>query len=191
MHLPPRQEAQSLINVFFTFVESNWYYFDQQWLQDILSRIYREDLPVCEQHESSIICLIFLVFALGSSFQHLITPTSPLQSSKFTHEVPGRSYYLQARRLIPAAISDNSIESIVCCLLTALYVLPTEEISQHYTYIGLALNLAVGLSLHRKDANSETSPHKFEVQNRLFWTVYCIERYVDTGYLSADYEMRV
>lgn len=99
-----------------------------------------------------------------------------LQSNECTQEVPGRAYYLQARKLIPAAISDNSIESIICCLLTALYVLPTENISQHRIYLSLALNIAVGHSLHRKGENPGATSLEHEVQNRLFWTVYCIER---------------
>jgi hypothetical protein len=174
--LPVREEAESLVTVFFTFLESNWYYFDERWLRDLLDGLYDEKAHAQEQQEGATVCLIFLVLALASSFRHLTKPVGSLPSRVNTPEAPGREYFVQVRKLIPAAIAANSVESVICCLLTALYVLPTEDLSHHHTYLGLALNIAVGLSLHRKGIDTKMPPRVWETTNRLFWTVYCLER---------------
>lgn len=176
--LPPREEAESLVAVFFTYLESNWYYFDERWFRDVLAQLYGGTGPAPPLPQCTKVCLVFLVLALGSSFRHL-WPSDPahfLDPGPAPGEVPGRDFYVQAMRLMPGAIAANSVESVICCLLTALFLLPTQDISHHHSYLGLALRLAIGLSLHRKCTDSEVIPRTSEIKTRIFWTAYCIER---------------
>jgi hypothetical protein len=86
---------------------------------------------------------------------HISRPASLLFTDR---EILGSTFFVRARKLMPRVIAANSVESVICCLLTSLYLLRTEDISYHHTYLGLALNLAVGLSLHRTGTeHGETS----------------------------------
>ncbi len=172
-HLPPYEDAQVLVDAFFTFVESNWYYFDEQWFRDLLMEVYRSRAAASQPKQCTIICLVFLVLALGSSFKHLSKPARLLVTDR---EIPGSVSFAQAMKLIQQVIAANTVESTMCCLLISLYLLATEEISHHHIYLGLALNLAVGQSLHREGIRNDESPREREMKVRLFWTIYSIER---------------
>ncbi len=176
-NLPPYQEAESLTDVFFTYLESNWYYFDERWFRDVLAQLYQESSPA-PKIQCTNLCLVFLVLALGESFSHVNQP-SPVDlrgHDPALGELPGSRFYQGAIGLMPSVLGVATVESVQCCLLTALYVLPTQNASHHYTYLGLALRLAIGLSLHLKGTDKKITPENREVRTRVFWTAYCIER---------------
>lgn len=172
--LPPYEEAQELVDVFFTFLESNWYYFDENWFRNLLTEMYMTKASAPLQKQCTTVCLVFLVLALASTFVHISRPASLLFTDR---EIPGSTFFVQARKLMPRVIAANSVESVICCLLTSLYLLGTEDISHHHKYLGLALNLAVGLSLHRTGTEHGETAQAREMKVRLFWTIYSIERY--------------
>ncbi|CAO2651722.1 Nn.00g000050.m01.CDS01 [Neocucurbitaria sp. VM-36] len=171
--LPVYEEAEKLVDIFFRYLESNWYYFDEYQFRDEVTQLY-QGTSVAIRLSCSGICQIFLVLALASSFAHLDQPTPALE------EIPGAEYFKIANKLMPAVISQGSLESVQCCLLTSLYVLPTRKTSCYYTYLGLALRLAIGLSLHRKSKDRDISLRTREIKTRVFWTTYCIECRVST-----------
>ncbi|KAK5557122.1 hypothetical protein LTR46_004933 [Exophiala xenobiotica] len=175
--LPPFQEAESLTNVFFTYLESNWYYFDESWFRGLLAQVYQEISPA-QQLECTTICLVFLVLALGESFKHVnqSTPVDSREGDQALVDVPGGRFYQVAIGLMPSVLAATTVESVQCCLLTALYVLPIQNTSLHYTYLGLALRLATGLSLHLNGTDDRITPENREVRTRVFWTAYCLER---------------
>ncbi|KAJ6162170.1 C6 transcription factor [Penicillium canescens] len=171
--LPPYEDAQVLVDVFFTFLESNWYYFDENWFRNLLTEMYMNKASAPLRKQCTTICLVFLVLALGSTFEHIFRPADLLFRDR---GIPGSTFFVQAIKLIPRVIAANSVESVICCLLTSLYLLGTEDISHHHTYLGLALNLATGLSLHRMGMENDETAQAHEMKVRLFWTIYSIER---------------
>ncbi|KAM3524045.1 hypothetical protein NHJ13051_004758 [Beauveria bassiana] len=175
-HLPSFEDAKVLIDTFFTFVESNWYYLDEEWFRDLLTDVYRGEIAALQPRQCTIVCLVFLVLALGSSFKHL-SKTPKLLA--LDGEIPGSLFFAQAMELIQKVIAANTIESTICCLLTSFYLLATEDISHHHVYLGLALNLAVGQSLHCEGIRNDETPREREMKVRLFWTIYSIERPIE------------
>ncbi|KAJ9643659.1 hypothetical protein H2204_001804 [Knufia peltigerae] len=175
--LPPYREAVSLTDVFFTYLESNWYYFDEGWFRGLLVQVYREE-PLAPQIHCTTLCLVFLVLALGESFLHVnqSSPADLRQQDLALDELPGIHFYQVAMELMPSVLSTTTVESVQCCLLKALYTLPTQNSSYFYTYSGLALRLAVSLSLHLNTTDNKVTPESREVSTRVFWTAYCIER---------------
>ncbi|KAH8689919.1 C6 transcription factor [Talaromyces proteolyticus] len=171
--LPPYEDAQALVDVFFTYLESNWYYFDEKWFRNLLIEMYMNKACALRRKQCTAICLVLLVLALGRTFEHLSRPANLLDTDR---EIPGRTFFAQATKLLPRVIATNSVESAICCLLTSLYLLATEDISHHHIYLGLALNLAVNLSLHRMGMGNDETPQAHEMKVRLFWTIYSIER---------------
>ena len=175
--LPPYQEAESLTNVFFTYLESNWYYFDERWFRGLLPQLYQKSSSA-PQIQCTTFCLVFLVLALGESFMHVNQSTTMdlREQDPALAKLPGSHFYQVAIGLMPSVLGAATVESVQCCLLTALYVLPAQNTSHHYTYLGLALRVAVGLSLHLNGTDSNNKLEDREIRTRVFWTAYCLER---------------
>ncbi|KAG5760066.1 hypothetical protein H9Q72_011819 [Fusarium xylarioides] len=170
--LPPREVSEALVDLFFTFLESNWYYFEKKRFRDIFTELYA-DRPSAQQLRCANVCHVLLVLALASTFKHLVEPFDFMDADR---DVPGGKLFANATRLIPRVIADNSVESVICSLLISLYLLATDDIEHHHIYLGLALNQAVGLSMHREVVDSEETPEAREVKVRIFWTIYTMER---------------
>ncbi|KAF5615114.1 C6 transcription factor [Fusarium sp. NRRL 52700] len=170
--LPPRDASEALVDLFFTFLETNWYYFDKKRFRDLFVELYTAR-PSTQQLPCTTVCHVLLVLALASTFKHLV---DPLQSVDADQDAPGSKLFANATRLMPEVIAANSVESVICSLLISLYLLATDDIEHHRIYLGLALNQAVGLSMHRAGADSEETPEARESRVRIFWTVYTIER---------------
>jgi hypothetical protein len=74
-------------------------------------------------------------------------------------------------------LAASSLESVQSCLLMASYLLPLGGAGSCYVYIRLAMQMAISQGLHQADAGKAMPPAVREVQNRVFWTTYIIERY--------------
>lgn len=176
---PSRAGAEVLISLFFLYAEANWYYFDETSFRDQLFGLYDSGLSPTFT-SPKFICLTLTVFALGSQFVHLYQGDHLNHSQIMTavHTgIPGTSYFQHAQKLVPQIIACPSLEGLLSCLILALYVLPIHNTNTCYTYLGLALRIAICHGLHRKSADPAISPSLLEVRNRIFWTTYSIERY--------------
>lgn len=177
---PSQAEAEVLISTFFFYAEANWYYLDETSFRDQLFGLYDSGLSPAFT-SPKFVCLTLTVFALGSQFVHLYQ-ADHLNNSKIMPEVRtrilGETSFQYAQNLIPQIIASPSLEGLLSCLLLALYVLPIHNTNTSYTYLGLALRIAICLGLHQQSAGSALSPALSEVRNRIFWTTYSIERYV-------------
>lgn len=176
---PSRAGAEVLMASFFSYAEANWYYFDESSFRKQLFELYDSDLSPTYP-SLKFICLALTVFAMGSQFVHLYHADNSIALEAMTvvqAGIPGTRYFQHAQKLVPQIIASPSLEGLLSCLLLALYVLPIHSTETCYTYLGLALRIAISLGLHRKSTNSALSPSLSELHNRVFWTTYSIERY--------------
>lgn len=167
------------MSAFFFYAEANWYYIDEKSFREQLFELYDGGLSPT-YHRLDFICLALNVFAMGSQFVHLYHGDHSSNSEVMTAVqtvIPGTKFFQHAQKLVPQIIAFPSLEGLLSCLLLALYVLPIHSSETCYSYLGLALRIAIGLGLHRKSASSALSPSLSEVHNRVFWTIYSIERY--------------
>ncbi|KAI1835735.1 transcriptional regulator family: Fungal Specific TF [Penicillium roqueforti] len=177
---PSRAGAEVLMASFFSYAEANWYYFDESSFRKQLFELYDSDLSPTYP-SLKFICLALTVFAMGSQFVHLYHADNSIALEAMTvvqAGIPGTRYFQHAQKLVPQIIASPSLEGLLSCLLLALYVLPIHSTETCYTYLGLALRIAISLGLHRKSTNSALSPSLSELHNRVFWTTYSIERMV-------------
>lgn len=176
---PSRATAEDLISSFFFYAEANWYYFDERSFRKQLSELYDSGISLASS-SPKFICLVISVFALGSQFVHLYhaghSNNLEIMNAAQT-EVPGTRYFQHAQKLVCQTIASPSLEGLLSCLILALYVLPIHSVETCYTYLGLALRIAICLGLHQKSSGSSISSSLSEVQNRVFWSTYTIERY--------------
>lgn len=130
-------------------------------------------------HNPKFLCLTLSVFSLGSLFVQLYQGRmdTPEIVAPSPGDIPGIRYFHYAQKLIPQVITPPSFEGLLSCLLLALSVLPIHSAEACYTYLGLALRIAICLGLHRKQPHSPLSISDSEIRNRVFWTSYSIERY--------------
>ncbi|KAF5546159.1 linoleate diol synthase [Fusarium phyllophilum] len=63
--LPSREVSEALVDLFFTFLETNWYYFDKKRFRDIFTELYA-DRPSTQQLRCANVCHVLLVLALAT-----------------------------------------------------------------------------------------------------------------------------
>ncbi|KAJ6155329.1 hypothetical protein N7470_005895 [Penicillium chermesinum] len=179
----PRPIAEFLIHVFFKYVEVNTFYLERRWIENKLRLCYN---PATEFTASDIpwVCSFFAVLAIGTQVAHMEEsqarpdPTSPASEeiTVCSEDSVGLDFYRMASRLVPDVILAASYESVQAFLLLAIYGLPVSTGGLSYTYFGLAMKMAIQNGMHRKYAGTDCDPRTVELRNRLFWTVYSLER---------------
>lgn len=129
--------------------------------------------------DDAFVCFALLVFAFGSQFAHL--KSNDLSKKTFSSPSfanPGKRFYEAAQPLIPAIISKCTLKGIQVCLLIGLYNLPNNLPDASYLYLGTAMRMSIASGLHRKTNATKLDERLVEVRNRLWWSVYAIDRYV-------------
>lgn len=172
--LPPWSTANQLIDAFFHYGESNWYYCDQARFRRRLTSLYEHGIQ-SDEANPGFVSLAFMGFAMGSHFQHLPTPSvtyfqdRPEDNSRLL----GKRYFDVAQRLQSHLMQHINIEGVQSTLLMALFLLPAGRRGSNYTLIGLSLRMAMALSLHRLAPDTDQLT---EESTRVFWTVWCLEK---------------
>ncbi|KAJ5729478.1 uncharacterized protein N7483_003986 [Penicillium malachiteum] len=180
-HLPPRQIAEFLVGIFFKYTEVNSFYAERSWIQMKLTICYKYateyttgDIPW--------VCSIFAILAIGTQMAHMEEHKSRPDSSipedvaACSEDSIGLEFYRVACRLVPDVILAASYESVQAFLLLATYALPVSTGGLSYTYFGLAMKMAIQNGMHRRYIGHDCDTRTLELRNRLFWTVYTIER---------------
>lgn len=173
-NFPPRTVANFLISTFFYYVETTFFYCDRNWFEKNLETFY-SGCASSDELDVSFVCLALLVFAFGSQFAHL-KASNPGQEPDFLQGDPGRRFYDVAQTLMPRIMSKCSLKGVQVFLLAGLYELPSNFPDTAYLYIGMAVRMALASGLHRRMSSQTLNPHLVEVRNRLWWSVYSIDR---------------
>ncbi|RFN48129.1 hypothetical protein FIE12Z_7580 [Fusarium flagelliforme] len=181
---PAAPSALVLIRVFFEFAQANYFYVDEEILRQRLAQFYSYNRQVGDE-DKPWMSVALMMFALGIQFsKHYQSSahSSCRELMRDAHDIcktmddtAALTLYENARRLIPDILSANCIESVQAFLLFGLYTLPTDPAGLSLTYFGLAIRLATQLKLHHRNTQS-VSPREYEVQKRVWWTVYALER---------------
>ncbi|KAL2834911.1 fungal-specific transcription factor domain-containing protein [Aspergillus cavernicola] len=175
-HLPPRPITEFLIGMFFKYAEGNVFYMEESWIQERLERCYD---PSTEYSLSDIpwVCSVFAVLAVGTQVAHMEDGQSETEElSLCSEDSVGLSLYHHACRLVPDVILAASHESVQAFLLLALYALPVSTGGLSYSYLGVAVKMAIQNGMHRKYNGGECDPKIIETRNRVFWTAYTLDK---------------
>ncbi|KAH8899932.1 hypothetical protein GQ53DRAFT_204272 [Thozetella sp. PMI_491] len=174
---PPRNVADFLVDTFFHTVEANYYYMDRDRFKDRLQRCYADMTPEGVDHDASFVCLVLIVFAMGSQFADLRAPAQLISSMAVSKHGPGMVFYVKAKLLLSDVITTGSLESIQACFLIGLFLLPSNTSDLSYVYHGMALKMAISAGLHREIADASGLDQRvMHVRNRLWWSLYTSER---------------
>ena len=153
----------------------------RQKLDDFFSQ--SPNLRPCD---SSWICTILMVFAVGTQFAHLSSQQSTRlvskadtfcnEDSSASEDAAGLAFYRAGKTLIPDVITIASIESVQAFLLLGVYTLPIDPAGLSYNYIGLAVKIAISNGMHRR-YHKGMDARTVEIRNRLWWTAQSLEMY--------------
>lgn len=206
--LPPRDVVDFLVATFFRSAQGNQFYIHPEIFSRKLSALYdgthEFDLLKASDSKRSgeFICLMFMVFAIGSQFAEVETPSvesnqdysqgrskpfvsetagnPPLDFAKLTvpkpSQSPGWHFYEISRRLLADVVTSSSMTSVQVCVLQGIFLPSTKSRDAGYNLLGLALRMAINMGMHRSFGAESLHPHVRELRNRLWWSVYVAER---------------
>lgn len=111
---------------------------------------------------------IFMIYAIGAAI---------LQMTDSYESTPPNRFLVTALQFDPTLRESISISSIEAMLLLVLYNLRSTSNSSVWYMIGLAMRACVDFGLHRESRYKKLPPYEAQLQRRLFWSVYLIERH--------------
>lgn len=206
--LPPRDVVDFLIATFFRSAQGNQFYIHPEIFSRKLSAFYdgthEFDLQKASDSKRSneFICLMFIVFAIGSQFAEVETSNDEssrkypsghpqpfvtastgapiLEFSRLTVPKPSKSpgwhFYEVSRRLLADVVVSSSMTSVQVCVLQGIFLPSAKSRDAGYNLLGLALRMAVNMGMHRSFGTESLHAHVRELRNRLWWSVYVAER---------------
>lgn len=177
-YLPPREVADFLVDTFLEFAQTNYYYFDEITFREKMDYYYNNE-QLLTINDAGWICTLLMTFAIGTQFAYMQvkgSPDIPGSLDVMPDDHIGLELYRFSCRLIPDLITTASVETVQAFLLLGVYALPIDTSGLAYTYYGLAIKMAIQNGMHRKFSGNELSPPTVELRNRLWWTVYSLER---------------
>ncbi|KAL4875737.1 fungal-specific transcription factor domain-containing protein [Aspergillus karnatakaensis] len=176
-HLPPRQITEFLVSMFFKYAEGNMFYMEESWIREKVERCYD---PATEYSLSDIpwVCSVFAVLAIGTQVAHMEDSQSAATEdlNVCSEDSVGLSLYHIACRLVPDVILVASHESVQAFLLLALYALPVSTGGLAYSYLGIAVKMAIQNGMHRKYNGGGCDAKVIETRNRIFWSAYTLDK---------------
>lgn len=173
---PPKPVADFLSSCCYELATDSFFYFDQQDFQLKLDEVYQDESSRLREN-GAFLCLVLMVFALGSQFANLRNKASTAYNPG-TSRCPGRYFYSVADRLLPMATFDCSILAMQACLVTAVYLLPEHVYDRAYLYLNHALRIAISLDMHRQKIDNRNFCRNSEINHRLWWSVFSLDRTV-------------
>jgi hypothetical protein len=183
--LPPAEVAEFLLQMFFRYADPCYFYVEESWVRAHLA-VLQDRSATISSDDSAWVCAVLMVLAVGAQYAHVASgplPDSNASSVGTPGEAPpqpelefGVSFYHIASKLLPDVIAIASLESVQACLLLGAYTLTLDTQGIAYTYVGLAVKLAIQNGLHRRYSGRELDPHTVELRNRLWWTVWSLEK---------------
>lgn len=116
-----------------------------------------------------------MIIALGTQFTHMV-PSGQIsfqeQLGCTVAELGQRLYDCSSRNLADL-IKRPTFESVRACLVMSVYLFPVDLPSLAYSYLGLAIHMAVRIGLHKR-CHGRFSKLIREVQTRVWWTLYTL-----------------
>lgn len=191
---PPQPVAEFLIALFFKYGQTNYFYVEEEWVGAKLESVYK---PTADgtSDQSPIWCILLTIMAIGTQFVALDSARNdelPIDHSMSQGGTPveadvGISLYQQAAKLIPDMLAIASVESVQAFLLLGVYTLPQDTSGLAYTYLGVAIKMAIQNGMHRTYSGVPLDAHASQVRTRLWWTIYTLEKYGPDSYPGWTY----
>ncbi|KAJ0110287.1 uncharacterized protein J7T55_000720 [Diaporthe amygdali] len=164
--LPPQDTAKQLQEAYFTL---RWPALPVLHQPTFVKQHYTNVTQLGNSASHVSIFLTFMVFALGSidtKAQELTFPDAHLD------------FFDVAMQHMSGLIHANSLETVQGLLLMTVFAVNERRRINSWHGIGLAVRTAIDLGLHRASTSSSSDVMMMEMQRRVFWSVYALDRNV-------------
>ncbi|CAK7238387.1 hypothetical protein SEUCBS140593_010634 [Sporothrix eucalyptigena] len=115
------------------------------------------------------VCVLHLIYAIGGRF---LETTG--ESGRFFPE----HHHTAALKLLDEILQLHDLRSVQTLMLLAIHCLRAPQGPGAWTYVGLAMRIAIDLGLHRRNAAMRRPSLNNELKKRLFWSCYNLDRQV-------------
>ncbi|KAL3463887.1 fungal-specific transcription factor domain-containing protein [Aspergillus heterothallicus] len=137
--LPPRKMADSLMEVYWSYVFPLYPLVDSIHLREEYTRIWTGD-PL-QSDENMLMCTLNVIFALSCQLADFIAPAEK--------EASGAAFFSRAKDLLHFNLWDSGSAALIqCLLLMAQYLQSTDSANQCWIVTGLAIRNAQSMGLH-------------------------------------------
>jgi proline utilization trans-activator len=185
--LPDRIQSRLLVGVAVRFIGTDYHLLLKKTFYEKLDRICAGE----EAQDLVWMCKCFILLALGEMY-------SNRQRRDSNQRVPGTDYFLQATGLLQDLYETPSVEQVEVLILfvsavpllkqrtrsaaltidiQCFYANALGRTKSAYTYIGIAMRMALALGLHRNlPTDTMLNPVEREHRKRVWWTLYTLDR---------------
>ncbi|KAI5368234.1 hypothetical protein Slin14017_G032700 [Septoria linicola] len=177
--LPPKEVALFLTNTYFRYAQTLTFFVEESWVRERVDALYQPNI-VLSADDACWLCSTLSVLAVGTQFAHMpqVASGQGEDGVESVADAVGISFYQMAADLIPDIVAIASVDSVQAFLLLAHYALPMDAHGVSYTYLGLALRMAIQNGMHRKYNGNEFDAYTLDLRNRLWWSTYRLEKRV-------------
>lgn len=162
--LPPHDVAEQLIDAYFTL---RWTALPVLHQPTFVKQHYTNVTQLGNSASHVSIFLTFMVFALASI---------DTKAREFTLPDAHLDFFDKAMQHISGLIHSNSLETVQGLLLMTVFAVNERRRINSWHAIGLAVRTAIDLGLHRASTSSSSDLLMAEMQRRVFWSVYALDR---------------
>jgi hypothetical protein len=169
--LPPRQVADSLMDLYWKIVYPLYPYVDRYEIE----MAYQSLWTGCYD-EPMFLCMLNIIFALSCQLSDTIKPEQ--------REASADVFFVRARETLDFNVwQAGSIQSVQAFLLLALYLQSTNEPHQCWIVVGLAIRTAQSLGLHLPETSGGVpSPRTRELLRKVWHSCVLMDRFLSMTY---------
>jgi hypothetical protein len=154
--LPARKFADALLMAYYDLVWAVFPILDRTVFQSAYDMSWLGVTSAIP--ETTLYCMMNLIFALGSQFSAEIEPSQRKET--------GVEFWKRAHKLFHADVTAASIERVQCLLLMGLYLQGTSETNDCWMAVGSAIRMAQSLGLH--SCTPSSSRRELEITRRVW-----------------------
>ncbi|RAL15779.1 transcription factor domain-containing protein [Aspergillus homomorphus CBS 101889] len=158
--LPPRKTADSLMEIYWTFVFPLYPLVDSITLRDEYARLWTGESS--HSDENMLMCTFNVIFALACQLADFIPPEE--------REASADTFFSRAKDLLQFSLwNTGSAGLIQCLLLMAQYLQSTDSAHQCWIVTGLAIRNAQSLGLHLSQTSARLQNPQEKQLARKIW----------------------
>ncbi|KAJ7180125.1 fungal-specific transcription factor domain-containing protein [Mycena crocata] len=172
--LPPTRNSTVLVDYYFATINWTRYPISERDFRASYNSICDHGTNgVSAPSDVSFLPLLFAVLAISVR----LAPENIAGDAR-TRRVTSLRYYWSSRRslLLAAVIQPDSLDIVLCRLLSARFLTFDRRITECYSQLGAAVKTAQALGLHRDGGNMNMEPSLVEYRRRIWSYLYHADR---------------
>ena len=161
--LPQRSVADHLVDCYMENVHILYPFLHEPSFRSRYEEVWTSKHP----QDVSWLCLLNIVFALGTHFSYNVEDSTAISDRFYNH----------SKKLLSLdELAEPNVEKVQLLLLTGLYLQSTSRPNQCWNIIGLTARIAPTIGLHLDPLPSLYNPLEVEIRRRCWWGCFLLDR---------------